>query len=90
MGYTVQKRFDGYLPAFDTTIGQFQNLTDAVRINVRPQRLAVRKTSREGNLRQSLQSYGVPQDKLETHAILNGMELDDPLPAGTLIKIVAR
>jgi predicted Zn-dependent protease len=90
MGYTVQERFDGYLPAFDTTIGQFQNLTDAARINVRPQRLAVRKTSREGNLRQSLQSYGVPQDKLETHAILNGMELDDPLPAGTLIKIVSR
>jgi len=63
-----------YLPAFDTTIGQFRNLTDAARINVKPQRLALRRASGQGNLRQSLQSYGVPQDKLEAYAILNGME----------------
>jgi predicted Zn-dependent protease len=90
IAYTAQEQFDSYLPAFDTTIGQFRNLTDAAKINVKPQRLALRRASGQGNLRQSLQSYGVPQDKLEAHAILNGMELDDPLPAGMLIKIAVR
>ena len=90
LAYTTQERFDGYLPAFDQSIGQFRNLSDPARINVKPRRLAVRKASGQGNLRQTLEGYGVAGDALEAHAILNGMRLDDDLPAGTLIKIVVR
>ncbi len=90
LGYTAQAQFNAHSAAFDQTLGQFKALTDAARINVAPARLAVRKTARQGSLRQALQGFGVAQDKLEAYAVLNGMKLDDTLPAGALVKTVAK
>jgi predicted Zn-dependent protease len=90
LGYTAQAQFNTHGSAFDRTLGGFANLTAAARINVKPERLAVRKTARQGSLRQALQGFGVPQDKLEPHAVLNGKKLDDTVPAGTLIKVVVK
>jgi len=90
LGYSEQARFDGYFSTFDQTMGRFKKLTDSNKINVKADRLAVRKTSRQGSLRQTLQTLGVPKDKLEEHAILNGMKLDDALPGNTIIKVVVK
>ncbi len=90
LGYTAQAQFNAHANIFDQTMSNFRPLTDASKINVRPERLDIRKTSRRGTLRQALQGFGVPQDKLEAHAILNGMKLDDTLAAGTLLKIVVK
>jgi predicted Zn-dependent protease len=90
LGYTEQARFDSYFPVFDQTMGRFKKLTDSNKINVKADRLAVRKTSRQGSLRQTLKTLGVPEDKLEADAILNGMKLDDALPGSTIIKIVVK
>lgn len=90
LGYTAQAQFDVHSAAFSQTMGQFRSLTDAARINVEPERLAVRKVSREATLRQFLQTLGVAQDKWEAHAILNGMKLEDTVSEGTLIKIVVK
>ncbi len=88
LGYTAQAQFGAQQAVFEQTLGGFANLTDAARINVAPVRLAVRKAARQGSLRQALQSFGVAQDKLEAHAVLNGMKLDDTVRAGTLVKLV--
>lgn len=90
LGYTAQAQFNNHASTFDRTIGGFAELTDAARVNVTPERLAVRKTARQGSLRQALQGFGVAQDKLEAHAILNGMKLDDTLLAGALVKTVIK
>jgi predicted Zn-dependent protease len=90
LGYSAQAKFETHSSTFDLTMSRFRNLTDAAKINVKPERLAVRKTSSRGILRQALQGLGVPQDKLEAQAILNGMNLDDTLSAGTLVKIVVK
>ena len=90
LGYTAQAQFQAHASAFDQTMSRFANLTDPARINVKPERLAIKKTARQASLRHALQGFGVAQDKLEAHAILNGMKLDDDLPAGTLIKVVAK
>lgn len=90
LGYTAQAQFQVHASAFDQTMSRFANLTDPARINVKPERLAIKKTARQGSLRQALQGFGVPQNKLEPHAVLNGMKLDDTVPAGTLIKIVVK
>jgi predicted Zn-dependent protease len=66
----------------------FRNLTDSARINVKPDRLVLRKASRGGTLRQALLDLGVPQDGLEAHAIMNGKELTDTVSANTLLKVV--
>ena len=88
IGYAGQAQFDGYLGTFEQTMGRFGNLTDPARINVTPQRLTIRATPRQVSLRQALQNFGVQQDQLESHAILNGMGLDDAVPANTLLKVV--
>ncbi len=90
LGYTERGRFDGYFSLFDQTMGRFKKLTDSKKINVKASRLAVRKTSRQGSLRQALQALGVPEDKLEEHAILNGMKLDDALSGNTSLKVVRK
>jgi len=38
----------------------------------------------------AFQQLGVAADKLEAAAILNGVQLDDALPAGTLLKVVVK
>jgi predicted Zn-dependent protease len=90
LGYTGQAQFDGYFPVFDQTMGRFKNLTDSGKINVKADRLAVKRTTTQGSLRQALQKFGVPQDKLEAQAIINGMKLDDALPGNTIIKVVVK
>ncbi|MBE0712040.1 MAG: M48 family metalloprotease [Candidatus Aminicenantes bacterium] len=90
LGYAAQAQFESHLPTFNQTMGQFRNLTDPTKINVQPERLAVRTTSSQGPLRQALQGFGVPQDKWEAAAILNGMKLDDHVPARTLLKVVVK
>ena len=89
-GYTGQAQFNNYLPSFNQTMGQFKTLTDPRKINVKPDKLVMKKTRRQGSLRSALQQFGVPQDKLEEMAILNGMQLDDAVAANTMIKVVVR
>jgi len=90
LGYTALAQFDAYFATFDGVMSRFKNLSDASKINVKPERLAIRKTSKRASVRQALQALGVSQDKLETHAALNGMKLDNTLAAGTLVKIISR
>ncbi len=90
LGYTTQDRFNGHWSVFDQTLGGFKNLTDQNRMNVKPEKLAIRKNARSQTLRQALQGFGVAQDRLEAHAVLNGMKLDDSVAAGTLLKVVVK
>ncbi len=88
IGYAAQAQYDGHLVTFEQTIGRFRNLTDLARINVKPERLAIRAVPRQVSLRQALQNFGIQPDDLESHAILNGMGLDDAVAANTLLKVV--
>lgn len=90
LGYTAQARFDGVFPVFDRTISQFQNLTESGKINVKPKRLALRRTTAQGSLRQAFQKFGIPDSEWEDLAILNGMTLDDAVPRNTTLKIVVK
>ena len=89
-GYTDPTRFGNYLNAFKQTMGQFSQLTDPARLNVKPDRLALKKTVGQGSARQVFQQLGVPRDKLEAMAILNGVQLDDSIPTGTMLKLVTK
>ncbi|MFZ5517409.1 MAG: M48 family metalloprotease [Candidatus Zhuqueibacterota bacterium] len=89
-GYTTQAQLATYLPAFNQTMTQFKNLTDATKINVKPAQLVVKKTTSQTSLRTALQQFGVAQDKLEEIAILNGRNLDDTVSANTMIKVVVK
>ncbi|MFZ1947236.1 MAG: M48 family metalloprotease [bacterium] len=89
-GLTARSAYSKYSSAFSKTLGGFKNLEDASKINVRPDRLTVRKAAREGTLAAILTQFGTPESELENVAILNGMRLTDKVPAGALVKTIAR
>ena len=90
LGYTERSRFNGYSSVFEQTMGRFKNLTDASKINVKADRLAVKRTTTQGSLRQALQKFGRPENKWEGLAIINGMQLGDAVPSNTIIKLVVK
>ena len=90
LGYTERSRFSGFSSVFEQTMGRFRNLSDANKINVKADRLAVRRTITQGSLRQALQKFGGPENKWEDLAIINGMQLSDAVPRNTIIKFVVK
>ena len=90
LGYTEQSRFNGYSSVFEQTMGRFNNLTDSRRINVKADRLDVRRTATQGSLRQALRKFGEPENQGEALAIINGMKLDDAVPGNTFLKVVVK
>ena len=88
--YTDPSLFDRYFSVFKQTMAGFNNLTDPAKLNAKPNKLTLRKTAAAGTARQAFQRLGVAADKLEAAAILNGVQLDAALPAGTLLKVVVK
>ena len=87
-GVTSQALFRGYSPAFAHTMGGFKTLSDPGRINVAPERLRIRATTRSATLQEALKTLGVREKRLEEMALLNGRRLTDTIPAKTLLKVV--
>ncbi len=73
---------------FDNTASGFYGLTDPELLNVSPNKIVVRQTKSSKTLEKALNDFGVPEEKLEELAVMNGMELTDSIEAGTRIKIV--
>lgn len=87
-GISTEADFPNYAPAMEGSMKTFAQLTDASKINVKPQRILVKKVQREGTLGDALASYGMKQEKLNELALLNDMELTDRVQAGKSIKII--
>jgi hypothetical protein len=56
----------------------------------KPERIRIKTVGSAASLEQVLRQYGVAEKRLEEHAILNGMALNNPLAKGTLIKVVGQ
>jgi len=89
-GLTSVERFQNYAPAFENTMRQFKELSDSKRIHVRPDRIRIRSAKATDTLEDVLRSFGVPNEKLKEMALLNGKNLDQAIPANTLIKVVEK
>jgi len=85
---STEADFQNYSGAMESTMKTFAKLTDASKINVKPQKVHVMKVQRTGTLASVFSSFGVPQDKMNEYALLNDLELTDQVQAGKLIKIV--
>jgi predicted Zn-dependent protease len=66
----------------------FRQLTDAAKINKKPQRIRIKTVAANGTLEQALRSFNVPENKLEEHSIINGMQRTGAVTKGMLIKVV--
>ncbi len=89
-GLTSIERFQNYGPLFENTMRQFRELSDPKRIHVKPDRIRIRSAKATDTLENVLRSFGVPNEKLREMALLNGKNLDQVIPANTLIKVVEK
>lgn len=87
LGVTSMNDFNAYYPTFTHTMQNFKELTDASKLNKKPERIRIKTLNSAVTLEQALKNYNMPATRLEELAILNGMQLADKLNAGTLIKV---
>ncbi|PSR52317.1 peptidase M48 [Adhaeribacter arboris] len=90
MGISASTDFENYFTAFSSTMQQFRKLTDPAILNRQAERVRVKTVAKAGTLAQVLRQYNVPEKRLTEMAILNGMELNESVTAGSLVKVVQR
>ncbi len=90
MGVANTSDFDQYQNQLAESMTSFKNLTDPARINVKPDRIRVKKLPRDMTLAQALKYFKMPASDHEQLAIINGMKLDDQLKSGTYIKVISK
>jgi len=89
-GLTSPGLFQKYGSIFEGTMRNFRELSDPKRINVKPDRIRIRAIGSAGTLENALRSLGVPNEKLKETALLNGRNLDEVIPANTMLKVVEK
>jgi predicted Zn-dependent protease len=89
-GLTSAEKFQNVEAVFESTMSQFKELSDPSRIQVRPDLIRIRSAGTSDTMENALRSLGVPNDRLEQIALLNGRQLKDRIPANTLIKVVEK
>jgi predicted Zn-dependent protease len=90
LGMAYDQDFRTYSSRFQTTMEGFKKLTDASKINVRPERIKIVQLDKASSLQEVLSTNGIPSSRYEELAILNGMQLNTQLRKGELIKVVEK
>jgi predicted Zn-dependent protease len=71
------------------SLRSFRSVSDPARLDVQPDRVKVAKVATTASLEETLTKLRAPSSFLPTNAILNNVETDETVRAGTLIKFVA-
>jgi predicted Zn-dependent protease len=90
IGASTPANFSTYAGMLRPYMDSFKALTDATKINVKPERIEVVTVSRNQTLKQLFDSYKLPAARFEELAIMNGMQQTDNLTTGMLVKIVVK
>lgn len=88
-GVTTDEQFNNYYRTFESTMVNFDELSDPSKLNVEPMRISVKEVPRTTTVADVLEYYDVPQDKRRNMALLNNKELNEQVSQGELIKIVS-
>ena len=89
-GLATKSDYAGYQAAFEPTMKGFRKLTDRSKIDVKPDRINIVTVSNGGTLSQVLEANNIPQDKFREHSLINGMELNEQVASGSLLKILRK
>ncbi len=88
IGVSSINDYNSYSSLFTNVMQGFRELTDASKLNKKPERVHIKTASQNTTLQQALKQFNVPDARMEELAILNGMKLTDNLAKGTLFKII--
>jgi predicted Zn-dependent protease len=90
MGISEANNFGNYQNLFLQITRNFRELTDSEKLNRKPDVIHIRAVPQSMTLENALKHFNTPAEKLQEMAVLNGMELNEQLGAGTMIKVVGR
>ena len=90
VGLTAPASMSGYANTFSSVAQGFARLTDASKLNRQSDKIRIKTATGTQTLAQALSAAGVPAQRHEELAILNGMQRTDRLSKGTLYKVVGR
>lgn len=90
MGLSATNDFASWQPRFTNVIRNFRTLSDPDKLNRQPERIRIKTVNQTTTLQNALSSFGVPRNRLEEMAIVNGMELGATVQSGTLIKALGQ
>lgn len=87
LSYTTTAQFDDYRSTFSSVTQGFSDLRDTSILNIRPVRLNLITTSRSGPFSSFLPNELPMEIQPLDVAIINQVEMDENIPAGTVLKI---
>ena len=90
LGASAVNDFNSFTRVFTDIFNNFAPLTDPDKLNRQPERIRIKTVQRAGTLAEVLRRHNVPEERMEELALLNGMELTDPMEAGILFKVIER
>jgi predicted Zn-dependent protease len=89
-GIASEADFNSYYRTFESTMANFNKLSEASKINVKPKRIKIKTVQRSGTLADAFKYYGVPQSQVKELALLNDLKLSDRVAKGKLIKTIGK
>ena len=87
-GLALRNDYKQHEKYFLETMESFRKLTDPAKINVKPERIKIVTIPINSSLRDAFKHFKVPNDRHKELSILNGLELNDRVTKGMLLKIV--
>jgi predicted Zn-dependent protease len=87
-GVAADADFNSYYRIFESTMVNFNRLTETSKLNVKPKRIKVVQVPATGTLSQAFKSLKVPDSQMKELALLNNLELTDQVAKGKLIKMI--
>ncbi|HKI89555.1 MAG TPA: M48 family metalloprotease [Draconibacterium sp.] len=87
-GVASDTNFNNYQQAFQSTMENFNRLTESSKLNVKPKRIKIQSVRLSGTVADAFKYFGVPQSQMDELALLNDMALSDRVNQGKLIKII--
>jgi predicted Zn-dependent protease len=87
-GLSMSTDYIGYAALFKNTMTGYRRLTDQSKINRLPERIKVVSAPRTGTVRDAFSSLQVPATRMDEFAVLNSMDLNDQVEAGTMLKVL--
>jgi predicted Zn-dependent protease len=88
-GMTYDELFSQFAPVFENSMKTFKKLTDTSKLNKKADKIKIQKVPSTMTLQQAFSRFNMPSSRHEELAILNGMELNDSVASGMLIKTIS-
>ena len=88
LGVSAVSSFNNYNGAFTNAMQSFRILTDASKLNKKPERVRIKTVAANSSFEQAMRFFKMPDARIEELGILNGMQKNTAVVKGSLIKVI--